>query len=188
MTEEDRLKLKKELEIEKNKRIKINSLIKNKDIKQFVKLLNLDFNEPMTLENWKILKYLLKSYKIRETNGIYVCTGNYAITRQNECFEPEIYEISFDEYYPGGEIYREYKNIESDETLRYQVFNQGEIITTDFENKYLVFNPHNSNKDQNGIDEVRKDFFETSIEKNQSEAKILLLKKYSQMGNKQITL
>ena len=48
-------------------------------------------------------------------------------------------------------------------------------------NKYIILNPYNSSKKENGFHEVQKDFFTTAVENDQSNAKQLVLNKYSRM-------
>lgn len=55
------------------------------------------------------------------------------------------------------------------------------LLTSELRQKYTILNPYNSSKNQNGYEEVRKDFFETAITKGQPSAKKLILSKYPLM-------
>ncbi len=55
------------------------------------------------------------------------------------------------------------------------------LLTSELMKKYIILNPYNSSKKENGYEEVRKDFFETAIAKGQSSAKKLILSKYPLM-------
>lgn len=55
------------------------------------------------------------------------------------------------------------------------------VLTSELRQKYTILNPYNSSKNQNGYEEVRKDFFETAITKGQTSAKKLILSKYPLM-------
>ena len=55
------------------------------------------------------------------------------------------------------------------------------VLTSELRKKYTILNPYNSSKNQNGYEEVRKDFFETAITKGQTSAKKLILSKYPLM-------
>ena len=55
------------------------------------------------------------------------------------------------------------------------------FLTSELRKKYTILNPYNSSKNQNGYEEVRKDFFETAITKGQTSAKKLILSKYPLM-------
>ena len=43
----------------------------------------------------------------------------------------------------------------------------------DFENENIILNPYNTSNNRNGYDEVKMDFFKTSIEKGQAKVKNL---------------
>ncbi len=51
----------------------------------------------------------------------------------------------------------------------------------DFENDNIILNPYNTSTNRNGYDEVKMDFFKTSIEKGQAKAKKLILTKYPRL-------
>lgn len=55
------------------------------------------------------------------------------------------------------------------------------LLTSELRQKYTILNPYNSSKNQNGYEEVRKDFFETAITKGQPIAKKFILSKYPLM-------
>ena len=55
------------------------------------------------------------------------------------------------------------------------------VLTSELRQKYTILNPYNSSKNQNGYEEVRKNFFETAITKGQTSAKKLILSKYPLM-------
>lgn len=55
------------------------------------------------------------------------------------------------------------------------------VLTSELRQKCIILNPYNSSKNQNGYEEVRKDFFETAITKGQTSAKKLILSKYPLM-------
>lgn len=57
----------------------------------------------------------------------------------------------------------------------------GRYLVSELMEKYIILNPYNSSKNNNGFEEVQKDFFTTAIEKGQTKAKQLLLNKYLQM-------
>ena len=47
--------------------------------------------------------------------------------------------------------------------------------------RYIILNPYNTSKNNNGFTEVQKDFFKTAIEQGQPKAKQLVLTKYQRM-------
>lgn len=108
-----------------------------------------------------------QTFRNIETGKIYTsCSDNYV---KNE-FDNNNYSY----YFPD-------KN-ESNITLSefcHKLHNR--VLTSELRQKYTILNPYNSSKNQNGYEEVRKDFFETAITKGQTSAKKLILSKYPLM-------
>ena len=201
------IKLKKLLQQEKNRRNRINELLSNSLIQEFLLLNNLSIHELQSDDNWVILKELLKEFEITESNGILVCTGSY-LTACSICYQETNYytkEVSFDN--PRIE-YQIFKDIETckvhtsytdkyiqglveKENKRYSRTKMapsefchsryGRYLVSELMDKYIILNPYSSSKNENGFKEVQKDFFTTAIEKGQPKAKQLVLGKYEQM-------
>ena len=57
----------------------------------------------------------------------------------------------------------------------------GRYLVSELIEKYIILNPYNSSKNNNGFNEIQKDFFITAIEKGQPKAKQLVLDKYPRM-------
>ena len=108
-----------------------------------------------------------QTFRNIETGKIYTsCSDDYV---KNE-FDNNNYSY----YFPN-------KN-ESNITLSefcHKFYNR--VLTSELRKKYTILNPYNSSKNQNGYEEVRKDFFETAITKGQTSAKKLILSKYPLM-------
>ena len=207
MKREELIKLKKLLFQEIDKRNRINELLSYDLIREFLLLNNLNIVKFELDDKWFILEELLKEFQITESNGILVCTGCYLVTC-DICYQETNYyskKVSFDNKYMEYQIFEDietskiykaycdsYIKKELEEENRYYTSvgvtlsefchkKYGKFLVSELMEKYLILNPYNSSKDSNGIDEVRKDFFTTVIEKGQFKAKQLVLTKYSQM-------
>ena len=199
--------LKKRLNEELERRNRIKELKNNDLIKEFIKLNDLNVNELDTNDKWKILNDLLEKIEIRESNGILVCIGNYRVV-YSVCYqEYNDYEeeLEFDSKYIE---YQKFKDIETNkihisykdnfiekkfnEDLEYNIENYKDLnsfffllyrslLTSELNKRCILLNPYNSLKNENGFNEVRKDFFTFAIEKGQAKAKQLVLSKFTQM-------
>ena len=205
MKKAELIKLKKLLKEEIDRRNRINELLSIDLIQEFLSLNKLDINALQTDDNWLILQELLKEFEITESNGILVCTGSY-VTQCSVCYQETNYysqKVPFDSKYTEyqmfddietGKIYKAYCDsymeklfkdrycYEKDMTLsefchkRYERY-----LVSELKERYILLNPYNASKKDNGFKEVQRDFFTTAIEKGQPKAKQLVLSKYSQM-------
>ena len=55
------------------------------------------------------------------------------------------------------------------------------IVTSEFERNNIVLNPYNKSDNNNGYEEVRRDFFENTLKYGEEESKKLLLEKYPRL-------
>ena len=207
MKKTELIMLKRLLQQETNRRNRINELLANDTIQEFLSLNNLDIHKLPSDDKWLILEELLKEFKITESNGILVCTGNY-IVECSICYQETDYhtkEVPFDNQYIE---YQTFKDIETskihtaytDKHIQREIEEESKYYTTtkmtpsefchkrygrylvsELKEKYTILNPYNSSKKDNGFKEVQKDFFTTAIEKGQPRAKQLVLTKYPQM-------
>ena len=207
MKKAELIKLKKLLQQETDRRNRINELLSNDLIQEFLSLNNLKINELQLDEKWLILKELLKELQITESNGILVCTGSYLVVC-SICYQETDYyteEVSFDNPYIE---YQTFEDIETskihtaytDKHIQSRIEEENKYCTTikmspnefchkrygsylvsELMDKYTILNPYNSSKNSNGFNEVQKDFFITAIEKGQPKAKQLVLSKYPRM-------
>lgn len=203
MKKSELVKLKKLLKQEIDRRERINMLLSNDLIQEFLLLNNLNIHELEINDKWYILNEILKDFQITESNGILVCTGSYFTNRITSYHEIDFEEvpISFTDPYVQ---YQKFEDIETNKIYtaytdkgierkinylkgvkmnpkefchsRYKCLLVSELIA-----KYVIFNPYNSSKNKNGFKEVQKDFFLTAIEQGQPKAKQLILSKYPQM-------
>lgn len=207
MKKTELIMLKRLLQQETNRRNRINELLTNGLIQEFLAINNLDIEKLPSDDKWFILEELLKEFKITESNGILVCTGNY-IVECRICYQETDYytkEVPFDDPYTRYQIFQDIetskvhtayidKYIErkiEEENKYYTTIKMipsefcykryGRRLVSELMEKYIILNPYNSSKKDNGFDEVRKDFFTTAIEKGQPKAKQLVLSKYPQM-------
>lgn len=207
MKQSELIKLKRLLQEEMDRRNRINELLSNDLIQEFLSLNNLNINKLKLDDKWFILNELLKEFQITESNGILVCTGSYLVAC-SICYQETNYytkEVPFDDPYieyqkfkdiETNKIYTAYsdKYIQSrfEEEKRYYTTEKmtlsefchkryGKYLVSEIMEKYTILNPYNSSKNNNGFMEVQNDFFTTAVEKGQSKAKKLVLSKYSQM-------
>ena len=207
MKKTELIMLKRLLQQETNRRNRINELLTNGLIQEFIVLNNLDIQKLPSDDKWLILEELLKEFKITESNGILVCTGNY-IVECRICYEETDYytkEVPFDDPYTRYQIFQDIETgnaytAYTDKYIERKIEEENKYCTTikmtpsefchkrygrnlvsELINKYIVLNPYNSSQNSNGFNEVRKDFFKTAIEKGQPKAKQLVLSKYPQM-------
>jgi len=199
------IKLKKLLKSEINRKNRINELLSNNLIQEFLSLNKLDIN-CLTKDEWIILEELLKEFKITESNGILVCTGSY-VTACRICYQETDYytrKVSFDSEYieyqmfediETSKIHTAYCDIyvqrakeedrysyEKDMTLSEFCHKRyGMYLVSELKERYTILNPYNSLENENGFKDVQRDFFTTAIEKGQPKAKQLVLAKYSHM-------
>lgn len=171
-------------EVERRKRI--NELLENEFVKEYLiktnsEIINLD------AENVNdILKDVLKTIKIDDTNGIYVCTCAY-VYEYNICYQ----ELDcYHKYVPiNSELaeYKKYMNIESGKYV--ECVNKAQNgyekkymkLISSFEKENIVLNPYNSSENSNGYNEVRMDFFSNSLEYGQPYGKRIVLSKYNRI-------
>ena len=166
-----------------NKRKRINYLLEQDLIKEYLELANIKSKELDTLNINKILNEILKDYKITKTNNIFVCTNSYYLD-YDICYEDTNYytrEVSINSEYAERRIY---KDIESGKIIRAtkelnDYFKRP--LINDFEKDNIVLNPYNTCNKENGYNEVRLDFFKEAINKGQAKAKQKILKKYNRI-------
>lgn len=201
------IKLKKLLQKEIARRDRINELLSNDLIQEFISLNNLNVQDLPIDDKWIILEELLKGFEITESNGILVCVGSF-ITDCSICYQETNYysrEVSFDNEYIEYQMFQDIETSKihtaySDSYIQREVEEEHKYypkmkiipsefchkryrryLTSELKEKYTLLNPYNSSKNENGFKEVRKDFFTTAIEKGQPKAKQLVLTKYPQM-------
>lgn len=158
--------------------------IENKNIERYLELSRDHLGEVLSTDPWSILKPYLDKHRIEQTNGIYVCTGYYANVEKTIYTEEEIFSIPFNRFYSCANLFREYKNIENKIKVKAPVFKRDGIATSNFEDNNIVLNPYNKADQENGFEEVRRLFFNTSLEKGQEEAKKLVLSRYPQLNKR----
>lgn len=210
MKREELIKLKKMYNQELERRTRINQLLKEDNVLEYLKLNGINFERMQIEDTWSIIKELLKNIEITETNSILVHTSNYMLECKMCYEETDYYRITVP-FNDNKTEYQTFRNIEtgkiytscSDDYVKsefdsndykYRFPNKpnmtlnefclelhNRLLTSELRQKYTILNPYNSSKNQNGYEEVRKDFFETAITKGQPSAKKLILSKYPLM-------
>lgn len=180
-------KLRKLYKLEYERLNKISELSKENKVNEFIKLTNIDIDKLIDIDDNKIIDNILKNINITNTNNIYVCTKQCSCT--SDWCDPEtnyyIVNVPFDSKYFE---FRYYQNIE---TLKYVIaYSKPEFIdyriknaylTSNFEDSHIVLNPYNTYENNNGFDEVRKEFLTNCINMSQEKAKKLILDKYKRI-------
>lgn len=195
---------------ELERRTRINKLLKEDNVLEYLKLNGINLERMQIEDTWPIIKELLKNIEITETNSILVHTSNYMLECKI-CYEETDYYRLPVPFNDNNTEYQTFRNIEtgkiytscSDDYVKsefdsndykYRFPNKpnmtlnefclelhNRLLTSELMQKYTILNPYNSSKNQNGYEEVRKDFFETAITKGQPSAKKLILSKYPLM-------
>lgn len=162
---------------ERENRKKVNELLEDELVKEYLKAKGIE-DEPFNDNLREVIKEIVKDFKITKTNGIYVCTSSYYFDcrvcyEDMECY---IVDVDIDSKYAERKTY---VDIESKQTVRASVEKTyGFPLIEDFEREHLILNPYNTNKNCNGLEEVRLDFLEMAIEKGQAKSKRNILSKY----------
>ena len=210
MKREELIKLKKMFNQELERRTRVNQLLQENNVLEYLKLNGINPERLQIEDKWNIIKELLKNIDITETNGILVHTNNYKLECKICYEETDYYRITVP-FNDSETEYQTFRNIEtgkiytscSDDYVKsefdsndykYRFPNKpnmtlnefclelhNRLLTSELRQKYTILNPYNSSKNQNGYEEVRKDFFETAITKGQTSAKKLILSKYPLM-------
>lgn len=166
-------------EIERRERIK--ELLELDLIKEYLKITNSKGEELDSTNISEILKQILASFSITETNGLYVCTRAY-YSDWNVCYEETNYytkNVSINSPIAESKIY---KDIESGKCIyaSKESDKRSPLITT-FEKENMILNPYNTSDNENGYEEVRYDYFVKAFEEGQAKAKKLILTKYPKL-------
>lgn len=210
MKREELIKLKKMYNQELERRTRINQLLKEDNVLEYLKLNGMNLERMQIEDTWSIIKELLKNIEITETNSILVHTSNYMLECKI-CYEETDYYRLPVPFNDNNTEYQTFRNIETGKIYtscsydyvksefdsndyKYRFPNKpnmtlnefclelhNRLLTSELRQKYTILNPYNSSKNQNGYEEVRKDFFETAITKGQPSAKKLILSKYPLM-------
>lgn len=212
MKREELIKLKKMYNQELERRTRINQLLKEDNVLEYLKLNGINIERMQIEDTWSIIKELLKNIEITETNSILVHTSNYMLECKI-CYEETDYYRLPVPFNDNKTEYQTFRNIETgkiytscaDDYVKnefdnnnysyyfpdkneanitlsefcHKIYNR--VLTSELRQKYTILNPYNSSKNQNGYEEVRKDFFETAITKGQPIAKKFILSKYPLM-------
>lgn len=210
MKREELIKLKKMYNQELERRTRINQLLKEDNVLEYLKLNGINLERMQIEDTWSIIKELLKNIEITETNSILVHTSNYMLECKI-CYEEtdyyrlpvpfndnkteyqtfrnietgKIYTSCFDDYvkseFDSNDYNYRFPNKPNMTLNEFCLELHNRLLTSELRQKYTILNPYNSSKNQNGYEEVRKDFFETAITKGQTSAKKLILSKYPLM-------
>ena len=179
MKKSELIKLRKMLKDEVERRNKIKELLSNDSVKEFLNLCKLDAGLSSVDNEWQLVKDLL----IRDVYSNY--DYKLSFNEYDDSLVASIDTVDIEtgvKYRPYYDKYFENKYGSSYvETLNDYCFYNHKTSTEKLKKKgYTILNPYNfSTIDDNGLNDIRKDFFMTSIKDSQSSAKKLILSKYS---------
>ena len=182
MKRNELIKLRELVEKEEQRRIRIEELLNNNYVLEYLRLLDIKPSDLDSNNINEIINYILKDFKITKTNELYVCTEAYYVD-YDICYEDTNYytqDVCIDSEYAEHRIYTDIESGESRQATKDKDI-WGRPLISDFESNNIVLNPTNSNKNNNNYDEVRLDFMKTAIDKGQSKARKLILSKYNRL-------
>lgn len=178
MDKNELIKLKKLVNLEISKRERIDELLNNEFVEEYLKLTQIPKYENKS-DFLEVLKDILKDFEVTKTNNIYVCTKASGI-EYDICYE-ETSTYSKNIKIDSKEAdFKIYTDIESKRKIIAKKEKNKYVDSTieEFEKNNIVLNPYNSCDNSNGYEEVRLDFFNNCIKSGQTKAKNLILNKY----------
>ncbi len=181
MKKEELLHLKEELKKEIAKRERIKELLQDSHVQELITLTSTNYSK-FIKDDYELLLKILKDYKITNTNNIYVVTSAYY--SEFILCDSLHHNVPIDSEKVEG---KNYVNIESKQLTQAWISEQaydGRIKTNEFERDNIVLNPYNTSDNNNGYEEVRREFLENAIKYGEEESKKLLLKKYPRLETK----
>ena len=183
MKRNELIKLRELVNEEVKRRERIKDLLKNELVREYLEITNINPIDLDISDIKEIINQILSSFTIIKTNGIYVCTSAWYIG-YHICYEETYYYDEYVEIDSEYAEYRTYTDIESNKAItavKQEHNRYGRALIANFEANNTILNPYNTNKNQNGYNEVRMDFFETALIKGQTKAKKLILSKYPKL-------
>lgn len=194
MKKEELVKLKILLEEELIRRQRINEILEDNLILEYMKEKNMDITKLEVNDLWVLLKEILKNFKISESNGILAYTGSYFVCDATYYQEPGYYPVLIKKDDKKNAEYKEFKDIETNKV--YRGYNDELIkqecdipsleefchkkyrsyLLSELEKQYTLIYPHHD------FEDVQKDFFLTSVEKGQAKARKLVINKNKKRG------
>ena len=184
MKREELLHLKEELKKEIEKRERIKELLQENHVQELITLTSTNYSK-FIKDDYELLLKILKGYKITNTNNIYVATAAYYTELiLNDGLKNIYHYVPIDSEESEA---KNYVNIESGLLTQAWISEQAydrRIETSEFERDNIVLNPYNLSDNNNGYEEVRREFFENTLKYGQEESKKLLLEKYPRLGGK----
>ncbi len=182
MKREELLHLKEELKKEKEKRERIKELLQENHVQELITLTSTNYSK-FIKDDYELLLKILKDYKVTNTNNIYVATAAYYTELiLNDGLKNIYHYVPIDS---EEAIAKSYLNIEDGSKIQAWISEQAydrRIETSKFERNNIVLNPYNSSDNNNGYEEVRREFLENALKYGEEESKKLLLEKYPRLG------
>ena len=183
MKRNELIKLRELMAKEIARRDRLKELLNTDLIKEYIELTN---TKAKKLDSdQELLKSILSSFLVTETNEIYVCTRAYLVD-WDVCYEDTNYysrNLAINSPKAETKIYVDIESGKSFTKSKETTNGNPEKLISTFEQNNIVLNPYNTCDNKNGYHEVRLEFFESALKDGQAKAKKLILKKYPQMIN-----
>lgn len=178
------VKLKRLVQEEIKKRDRVKELLRNDLVQEYLRLTNTEESELDSNNLNEIIEQVLNTFTISKTNGIYVCTSAWYRDCHITYEDTDYYSVDVDIDSKDAE-HKIYVDIESKERIHAAKDVKENPITKygidSFEKGHIVLNPYNTNKNNNGYDEVRYEFFKNAIELGQPKSRQMILSKYPRL-------
>lgn len=178
MNKSELIKLKKLVNLEISRRERIDELLNNEFVEEYLELTQIPKYENKS-DFLEVLKDILKDFEVKETNNIFVCTYSSGID-YDICYEETNTYSKRLKINSDNADFKIYTDIESGKKITAKKEENKYIDSTikEFEKNNIVLNPYNSCDNSNGYEEVRLDFFNNCIKSGQNKSKNLILNKY----------
>ena len=183
MKRNELIELRKLVNNERNRRIRIEELLRNDLVLEYLEITKTD---PVDLDSDNtidIINKVLSSFTITKTNGIYVCTSAWYLGCHTYYQGDEYYsvDVKIDSEFAEYKIYTDIESGKSIQAVTKEIESYDRLLISTFEADHIILNPYNESENKNGYEEVRFDFFETALKDGQAKAKRLVLSKYPRL-------
>ncbi|MCI6931956.1 MAG: hypothetical protein MR765_02265 [Tenericutes bacterium] len=155
MKREELIKLKKMYNQELERRTRINQLLKEDNVLEYLKLNGINLERMQIEDTWSIIKELLKNIEITETNSILVHTSNYMLECKMCYEENDYYRITV----PFDDNKTEYQTFRNIETGKIYTSCSDDYVKNEFDNNNYSYYFPNKNESNITLSEFCHKFY-----------------------------
>lgn len=155
MKREELIKLKKMYNKELERRTRINQLLKEDNVLEYLKLNGINLERMQIEDMWSIIKELLKNIEITETNSILVHTSNYMLECKMCYEENDYYRITV----PFDDNKTEYQTFRNIETGKIYTSCSDDYVKNEFDNNNYSYYFPNKNESNITLSEFCHKFY-----------------------------